>query len=63
MFITVHDGTRINLNLVKYIEVGDLNRSGLIDCRFEFNDTTARDGAITQELLALIDASLMQRRI
>ncbi|MDU0343695.1 hypothetical protein [Bosea rubneri] len=63
MFITVPDGTRINLNSVKYIEVGDLNRSGLIDCRFEFNDGTGRPYAISQELLALIDATMSQRRV
>lgn len=62
MFITTGDGLRINLNLVKYIEVGDLNQSGLISCRFEFSDGSGSNWAISPEQIALIDATFPQHR-
>ncbi|MGO4666583.1 hypothetical protein [Bosea sp. 2RAB26] len=62
MFITTADGTRINLSLVKYFDVGDLNQSGFVGCRFEFNDGTGSTGAISPETLALIDATFTHHR-
>lgn len=62
MFITIGDGLRINLNLVKHITFDDPEDADTITCSFEFIDGTMRSGSISAQTLAQIDLTFSSPR-
>lgn len=61
MFITLGNGQRVNLNLVKHFWPDAPNDAGLIDCKFEFIDGTGTPGTITADQLTYIDLAFASR--
>lgn len=62
MFITIGDGVRINLNLVKHITCDEPEGDDTITCSFEFIDGTMRTGSVSTQALAQIDLTFSSRR-